>query len=119
MVDELEKCIRRMFAPIVVFKGFEDLVTEEMRTRITLERLADPFSNTATDYEAMVYLHTASLATPFSENWYNIYTYLFSKYYPEQAKRIGVYREKLTEVEKRKLEELKKWIYRQQMNKRK
>jgi len=45
--------------------------------------------------------------------------YLFSKYCPEQAKRIGVYREKLTEVEKRKLEELKKWIYKQQMNKRK
>jgi len=58
------------------------------------------FSNTATDYEAMVYLHTASLATPFSESWYNIYMYLLSKYYPQQAKRIGVYREKLTEVER-------------------
>jgi len=49
----------------------------------------------------MVYLHTASLALPFSEDWYNIYTYLFSKYYPEQAKKTEVYREKLTEVERR------------------
>ena len=37
---------------------------------------------------------------------------------PEQAKRIGVYRVKLTEVEKRKLEELKKWIYKRQMDNR-
>ena len=59
------------------------------------------FPNTAIDYEAMVYLHTASLALPFSEDWYNIYTYLFSKYYPEQAKKTEVYREKLTEVERR------------------
>jgi len=66
----------------------------------------------------MVYLHTASLATPFSENWRNIHMYLLSKYCPEQAKRIGVYREELTEVEKRKLEELKKWIYKRQMDNR-
>jgi len=116
VVDELEKCIRRMFAPIVVFRGFEDLVTEEMKARITVERLADPFSNTATDYEAMVYLHTASLAVPFSEDWRNIYMYLFSKYYPTHAERIGVYKDKLTEQEKRKLKDLKKWIYKQQMN---
>ena len=45
----------------------------------------------------MVYLHTASLAIPFSEDWYNIYTYLFSKYYPKHAERIGVYKEKLKE----------------------
>jgi len=116
VADELEKCIRRMFAPIVVFKGFEDLVTEEMKARITLERLSNPFSNTATDYEAMVYLHTASLAVPFSEEWRNIYMYLFSKYYPKHAERIGVYKDELTELEKRKLEDLKKWIYKQQMD---
>jgi len=115
MADELEKLVRRMFAPIVVFKGYEDLVTEDMKTRITLERMADPFSDTATDYEAMVYLHTASLAVPFSKEWYDIYTYLFSEYYPEEAKKIGVYRENLTEPERRKLMDLKKWIYRQQM----
>ena len=89
-----------------------------MKTRITVERLTDPSSNTATDYEAMVYLHTASLAVSFSDDWYNVYTYLFSKYHPEKAERIGVYREKLTEAERRKLEDLKKWIYRQQVNKR-
>jgi len=94
------------------------MVTENMKTRIQIERLATPFSETATDYEAMVYLHTASLAVPFSQEWYNIYTFLFSKYHPEQAKVIGVYREQLTELEQHELTKLKKWIYQQQTAKR-
>lgn len=117
MADELEKYIRRMFAPIIAFKGYEDLVTEEMKNRIIIERLKDISSDSATDYEAMVYLHTASLAVPLSKDWFNIYAYLFSKYHPKEAKRIGVYKEKLTKLENRKLEDLKKWIYKQQMNK--
>lgn len=118
MVDELKKYIRRIFAPIVVFTGCEDIVTEEMKTKITIERFASPLSETATDYEAMVYLHTASLAVPFSREWYNIYAFLFSKYHPEQAKLIGVYRENITDTEKRELEKFKKWIYKQQMAER-
>jgi len=117
VADELEKYIRRMFAPIVAFTGYEDCVTDEMKTRIQIERLATPFDEKATDYEAMVYLHTASLAVPFSREWYNIYTYLFSKYHPEQARTIGVYREQITDIEKRELTNLKKWIYKQQMTK--
>ena len=115
MVDKLEKQIKRMFAPIVVFTGCEDLVTENMRTRISMERLLT-FDETATDYEAMVYLHTASLAVPFNEEWYHIYSFLFSKYHSEQAKRIGVYREKIAEHERRELSKLKKWIHKQQMD---
>lgn len=82
MVEKIEKHIKRLFAPIIVYQGMEDMVTEEMKNRIELERLANP-DEMATDYEAMVYLHTASLATPFSETWYHIYSYLFSKYHPE------------------------------------
>lgn len=115
MVDKLEKQIKRMFAPIVVFTGCEDMVTENMRTRIDIERLLN-FDETATDYEAMVYLHTASLAVPFNQEWYHIYSFLFSKYYPEQAKGIGVYKEQLAEHEQRELSGLKKWIYKQQID---
>lgn len=114
MPDVLSRLIKKMFAPIVVFKGYEDMVTEEMKTRIMAERLKNN-DDTATDYEAMVYLHTASLAVPLSEDWYNVYTYLFSKYYPEKAKRIGVYKKSLTKAEERELEDLKKWIYEQPM----
>jgi len=108
-----------MFAPIVAYTGCEDIITEEMKTRIQIERLAEPFSETATDYEAMVYLHTASLALPLSREWYNIYTYLFSKYHPEKAKEIEVHTERISELEERELSQLKKWIYRQQMEKKK
>lgn len=118
MADELEKFIRKLFAPIVVFDGFEDIVTEKIILRIMKERLSDLLSETATDYEAMIYLHTASLAASLPEEWRNIYAYLFSKYHPKEAERIGVYRDKLTEVEKRKLEDLKKWIYKRQVNQR-
>jgi len=44
VVSKFDKLIRRMFAPIIVFRGFKNLVTEEMKTKITIERLKDPFS---------------------------------------------------------------------------
>lgn len=103
---------RPVFFLIVVFTGYEDLVIEKMKTRIHLERLLNS-EDSATDYEAMVYLHTASLAMPLSREWYNIYTFLFSNYHSKQAKAIGVHREQITELEQREFTRLKKWIYRQ------
>jgi hypothetical protein len=105
-----------MFAPIVVWRGCEDVVTEEMKARIHIERLLNS-EKIATDYEAMVYLHTASLAVPFSREWYNIYSFLFSKYYSEQARAIGNYIEDIAENEKLELSKLKKWIYKKQIGK--
>jgi hypothetical protein len=80
-----------------------------------MERFATPPSETATDYEAMVYLHTASLATPLSREMTNVYSYLFSKYHTGQAKKIDVYMDKITETEERELSRLKKWIFQKQM----
>jgi len=117
VVDKPEKQIKRLFAPIIAYTGWKDVVTGDMKTRIQMERLANPSSETATDYEAMVYLHTASLATPLSREMTNIYSFLFSKYHSEQAKGIGVYAEKITEQEQRELSKLKKWIYDKQNGK--
>jgi hypothetical protein len=114
LVDKLEKHLRRIFAPIIVYSGCEDLVTGKMKTRIQLERLTDFSDDSVSDYEAMVYVHTASVCVPFSGEWFDIYTYLFSKYHPEQAKAIGVYKQELSDIEQRELESLKKWIYRKQ-----
>jgi hypothetical protein len=111
LVDKLEKGVKRVFAPIIAYTGWEDVVTDEMKNRIQIERLANPLMETATDYEAMVYLHTASLATPLSREMTNIYSYLFSKYRTKQAKEIGVYIDKISETEQRELTKLKKWIY--------
>ena len=115
MVDKFEKGVKRIFAPIIAYTGWEDVVTEEMKNKIQMERLANPLMETATDYEAMVYLHTASLSTPLSTEMTNIYSYLFSKYHGEQAKKIGVYSDKITESEQRELTNLKDWIFKKQM----
>jgi len=116
VVDKFERGgVKRVFAPIIAYTGWEDVVTDDMKNRIQIERLANPLMETATDYEAMVYLHTASLATPLSTEMTNIYSYLFSKYHGEQAKGIGVYTEKISETEQRELSNLKKWIYRKQI----
>ena len=115
MVDKFERGVKRVFAPIIAYTGWEDVVTDDMKNRIQIERLANPLTETATDYEAMVYLHTASLATPLSHEMENIYSFLFTKYHKEQAKGIGVYVEQIDEQEQRELSRLKKWIYDKQM----
>jgi hypothetical protein len=91
------------------------MVTEEMKDRIKFSRLSDPLTRTATDYECMVYLHTASLAGKPSDRWCRIYEHLFSQYYSEQAKRIGIANNLLDDAEKRELARLRDWIYEQQM----
>jgi hypothetical protein len=115
VVDKFEKRVKRVFAPIIVYTGWEDVVTDNMKDRIQMERLANPLMETATDYEAMVYLHTASLATPLSREMTNIYSYLFSKYHSEQAKEIDIYTDNISETEERELSRLKKWIFQKQM----
>ncbi len=115
MADKFEKTLKRLFAPVIAYKGWEDAVTDEMKNNILTERSANATSETATDLEAMVYLHTASLATPLEREMTDVYSYLFSKYYPEQAKGIGVYIEKIGESEQREITKLKKWIYDKQM----
>jgi hypothetical protein len=111
VVDKFEKAMKRLFSPVIAYKGWEDAVTDEMKNNILTERLANASSETATDLEAMVYLHTASLATPLGREMVDVYSYLFSKYYPEQAKQIGNYTEKIEETEQCELSKLKKWIY--------
>jgi len=57
-----------LFAPIIVFDGFEGIVTENIIIGVMVERLSDLLSKTATDYEAMVYLHTSSLVALYLRN---------------------------------------------------
>jgi len=71
----------------MVFDEFEDVVAEKVIMRVMVERVKDLLSETATNYKAIVYLHTASLAVPPAEEARNIYGYLFFKYYPEKVKK--------------------------------
>ena len=100
---------------MIVWPGYEDMVTEEMKDRIKFSRLTEPLGKTATDYECMVYLHTATLAGKPSERWCRVYEHLFSQAYPDQAKKIGLYRNGLDEVDRRELDKLRDWIYDRQM----
>lgn len=108
----------KLLAPIIGHIGWEDIINKQMKNEVVLQRLMkvnDDYKST--DYEAMVYLHTASLAFPFNETWFNIYTYLFNNFYkdnlPEDMKNIGV--KELNSLEIQELDKLKKWIYKQQV----
>jgi hypothetical protein len=115
VAEKFEKTMKRLFSPIVAYNGWEDIITDEMKNNVLTERLANAKSETGTDMEAMVYLHTASLAAPLSGEMVNVYSYLFTKYYPKEAKGIGVYCEKMDDSAQRELTKLKDWIYKKQM----
>jgi hypothetical protein len=105
----------RLSAPTVVWPGLETSIPEHLKEKAKFARLAQaPFPTTATDEEALVYMHTASLAQPFSHESYNIYMYLFGKFFPEQAKVLGNEVTELSITEKRALDVLKAWIFKQQ-----
>ena len=57
---------------------------------------------------------THPVATPFSHESYNLYIYLFGKFFPEQAKALGNEVKELSITEKHALEALKAWIFKQQ-----
>lgn len=119
LVDQkIKRLAKALTSPIIAFRGGEGYVTEEMKFKVRVHRLkalteSRELKDEATDYEAMVYVSTASLCQPLSRMWFNIYSYLFSKFYPEQAKEIG-FNLTLTTQEERELKRLKEWIFRQQ-----
>ena len=71
----------------------------------------------ATDMDALAYLHTASLSQPFNETWFRIYNYLFTKLFPELAEAVlgkDAVKE-LNYYEREELDRLKKWLFREAM----
>ena len=122
-IDEIDGAL---FDPIIVMPGgWGDDLPEWLRTRVTLERLAENIvatrenrEITATDAEAACYLFTASLTAPIGGDWTQIYLYVaggeMKDKMPEDLKV-----EALTESQWRDLKELKNWIYRQRVKHRK
>ncbi len=122
----IDDIVGALFDPIIVMPGgWGDDLPEWLRTRVTLERLAENIvatrenrEITATDAEAACYLFTASLTAPIGGNWTQIYLYVtggeMKDKMPEDLKV-----EALTESQWRDLKELKNWIYRQRVRHRK
>jgi len=116
-LDPVERAVFALAAPIITWPGMENLVTEEHRNNIIASRMAAAIENReeATDWEAMIYLHTASLATPLDHDHAQIYFYLFSKLLPQHAEKIGLPNVELNDYLSGKLQRLKEWIFRQQL----
>ncbi len=122
----IDDIVGALFDPIIVMPGgWGDDLPEWLKTRVTLERLAENIvatregrEITATDAEAACYLFTASLTAPIGGDWIQIYLYVaggeMKDKMPEDIKV-----EALTESQWRDLKELKNWIYRQRVKHRK
>lgn len=119
--DFVDRLMYALRAPIIAWPGCEDSITEEQCTKAKLHRLAMAATakvlDEASDFEAMLYIMTSTLANPPSHTWYKIYTHLFCKFYPNQATEMfGDRIEKPEEYElTRDLRGLKQWIFKKQM----
>ena len=126
----IDDIVGALFDPIIVMPGgWGDDLPEWLRTRVTLERLAENIvatrenrEITATDAEAACYLFTASLTAPIGGDWTQIYLYVAGGEMKSQAKSElpeDIKVEPLTEGQWRDLKDLKNWIYRQRVKHRK
>ena len=126
----IDDIVGALFDPIIVMPGgWGDDLPEWLKTRVTLERLAENIvatreerEITATDAEAACYLFTASLTAPIGGDWTQIYLCVAGGEMKSHAKSElpeDIKVEALTESQWRDLKELKNWIYRQRVKHRK
>lgn len=115
------EALAEMFTrPIIGHRGWEDSITEEQKARIKIERMKQIAEakgekiEMATDYEAMIYISTASLSQPLSRMWTRIYFHLFKRFYPEKSDFIPEHEAKLNPYQdEQELRNLKRWLYKQ------
>lgn len=74
----------------------------------------------STEFDALVYLHTASLSVPLDYYWRNVYFYLFKKFFPKHAETLGQNVQlqipnELSDYEKYLLNDLRHWLFKVQM----
>jgi hypothetical protein len=70
-----------------------------------------------TEFEAMLYISTSTLAHPPSHDWVQIYLWLFNRWNPEAAQQNDLKpdRPELNVNQREDLARLRRWIFRQQM----
>lgn len=114
-----EQLAEMFFRPIIGLTMWKDAITQEQRERIRTERMkqieelnGEPITE-ATDYEALVYLMTVSLAQPLSSMWSRIYYSLFKKFYPDKSDFIPENEAYLDIQSKPALRRLKQRLYKQ------
>ena len=104
--------------PHLAYSGFESMLPR--RDEITLQRLLhgqEIFEDEmATEFEAMLYLSTASFSSPMTHDWLAIYMWLFNRWKPETAEELEIGVEVLDRNQVEELNRFRRWIYRTQMN---
>jgi len=110
--------VHAVAAPVIANPAWAEIVEPEMVQRARIERLVkvirQDLEETATDYEAMIYLHTQSHFAPFTGTWTRVYFWVFWQFYPQEAEKF-LPRVELNDFERRELNSLKTWIYRKQV----
>ena len=114
---QIDNMVGALTDPIIVMPGgWGDTLPEWIKTRITLERLAENMKElrgeqpTGTDAEALAYLYTASLTSPMSTEWFNIYMYVFTKVMGDKVPE-DLRKEEITDYEWGLLLEFKRWLW--------
>ena len=107
-----------VFAPLIVDPRWSE-VNENLVLKAKAIRMLETHmcieKEIATEFDALIYLHTASMCVPFSDTWFRIYVYLFQKYFPKHAEKLNSRIDKLSDYEKYELKKLRKWIFQQQV----
>ena len=91
--EVVDQIMYLLTGPYVGFPGWEDMLRDH-RDAITLERMKhhrEIFRDQlCTEYEAMLYLSTASLAHPIAHDSAQIALWLFSRWQPQVAKEQAI-----------------------------
>ena len=106
-------------APIIIIPNYKENISKNLIESAHLYRLLETNqveNKMATDYEVMLYIHTASFAGPLSHDWFKIYLNTFSKYYEVKPLLENNLFEGLDDNELEQLQDLKSWIYKKQTN---
>ncbi|MDZ4231863.1 MAG: hypothetical protein U1C72_01270, partial [Candidatus Pacearchaeota archaeon] len=106
-------------APVILFPGWEDSYKDQV-PEAKMRRLAHYEEiwrdKVCTEYEAMLYISSASLVRVPSHHWTQIQLWLFNRCMPEAAKVNGLDDVKdLRGSDKEDLLSLRRWIYAQQV----
>ncbi len=121
--DMVDQVMYWLTAPYVIWPGYEDIYqANDNKTKALVERLAHhkEISETrqCTEFEAMLYISTATLVHPPSHDCGQIYLWLFSRWNPEAAREIEAQpdRPELSSSQQEALTGLRRWIYRVQVS---
>ena len=111
-----------LVAPYLAFPGWEGIyeanANKERARAARMVHHQEIFeTQQCSEFEAMLYISSATLAQPVSHDWANIYMHLFQRWDPEAAAKLQIEpdRPELNENQKDDLAGLRRWIFNQQI----